>query len=93
MGLYMTADVMYAIIRSPELDELDQVMIKRLKDRYDDPNYCKRFVIGINRLRMFLYDLEESAQDDLMTNETVSSPQDFSSKHSRRSSGIDELNF
>lgn len=97
MGLYMTADIMYAIIRTPELDELDQVMIKRLKDRYDDPNYFKRFVIGINRPRMFLYDLEDSAQDGLMEDEQDQrSRREHTRRETRedsRGSGIDSINF
>lgn len=69
MGLYMTADIMFAAIRTDELDELDQIMIKQLKNRYNDLNYYKRFVLGINRSRMFLYNLEESAQSDIMVEE------------------------
>lgn len=93
MGLYMTADIMYAIIRTPELDELDQVMIKRLKDRYDDVNFCKRFVIGINRPRMFLFDLEDSAQDDIMEDTTRQDTRTSFDMNRTRSSGLDDINF
>lgn len=92
MAIYMNCDIMYAIIRSPELDELDQVMIKQLKNRYGDPNYYKRFVMGINRPKMTFYDLEESAQSGLTQNETPTvrrEPQ----KEFRKSSGLDSLNF
>lgn len=65
-GLPATADLMFAIIRTEELDELNQVMIKQLKNRYNDPSYYKRFVLGIDRAKMKLYDLEPSAQRDIM---------------------------
>ena len=61
-GLPATADLMFALIRTEELDELNQVMIKQLKNRYNDPSYYKRFVLGIDRSKMKLYDVEESAQ-------------------------------
>jgi len=50
------------LIGSEELDKLNQVMVKQLKNRYGDPNYFKRFVLGIDRNKMKLYDLEEKAQ-------------------------------
>lgn len=65
-GLPATADLMFALIRSEELDELNQVMIKQLKNRYADPTYYKRFVLGIDRSKMKLYDVEESAQEGLV---------------------------
>ena len=64
-GLPATADLMFALIRTEELDELNQVMIKQLKNRYNDPSYYKRFVLGIDRSKMKLYDVEESAQKGL----------------------------
>lgn len=64
-GLPATADLMFALIRTEELDELNQVMIKQLKNRYNDPSYYKRFVVGIDRSKMKLYDVEESAQAGL----------------------------
>ena len=64
-GLPATADIMIALIRSEELDELNQVMIKQLKNRYADPSTFKRFVVGIDRSKMKLYDLEDSAQKGL----------------------------
>ena len=64
-GLPATADIMIALIRSEELDELNQVMIKQLKNRYADPSNFKRFVVGIDRSKMKLYDLEDSAQKGL----------------------------
>ena len=65
-GLPATADFMMAIIASEELEQLNQVMVKQLKNRYGDPNHNKRFVVGIDRAKMRLYDVEESAQNDLI---------------------------
>lgn len=64
-GLPATADLMFALIRSEELDALNQIMVKQLKNRYADPSNYKRFVIGVDRSKMKLYDVEESAQDGL----------------------------
>lgn len=64
-GLPATADLMFALIRSEELDELNQIMIKQLKNRYADPSNYKRFVVGVDRAKMKLYDVEESAQEGL----------------------------
>lgn len=64
-GLSSTVDLMLGLIRSEELDELNQIMIKQLKNRYADPSYFKRFVIGVDRSKMKLYDCEESAQHDI----------------------------
>lgn len=65
-GLPATADFMFALIATEELTELNQIMVKQLKNRYNDPNVCKRFMIGVDRSKMKLYDLEESAQKDLV---------------------------
>ena len=64
-GLPATADFMFALTTSEEMDELNQVMIKQLKNRYNDPTHLRRFVIGIDRAKMRLYDVEDSAQDEL----------------------------
>jgi replicative DNA helicase len=64
-GLPATADLMFALIRSEELDALNQIMVKQLKNRYADPSAYKRFVIGVDRSKMKLYDAEESAQEGL----------------------------
>jgi replicative DNA helicase len=61
-GLPATVDFMFAMISTEELAELNQIVIKQLKNRYNDPNYYKRFVVGIDRAKMKLYDVEESAQ-------------------------------
>ena len=65
-GLPATADLMFALISTEELEELGQLMVKQLKNRYNDPTSYKRFVIGVDRSRMKLYDVEESAQTDLI---------------------------
>lgn len=64
-GLPATVDFMFALISSEELENLGQIMVKQLKNRYADPNYYKRFVIGVDRSKMKLYDVEQSAQDDI----------------------------
>ena len=65
-GLPATADFMFALISTEELEQLNQIMVKQLKNRYGDPNNYKRFVVGIDRAKMKLYDVEQSAQDDLV---------------------------
>ena len=67
-GLPATADLMFALITSDELEELDQLVVKQLKNRYNDPTIFKRFVIGIDRSRMKLYDCEQEAQEELFEN-------------------------
>jgi archaellum biogenesis ATPase FlaH len=64
-GLPATADLMFALISSEELEEMGQIMVKQLKNRYNDPNYYKRFTLGIDRSKMRLFDIEQSAQDGL----------------------------
>lgn len=61
-GLPATADFMFALISSEQLEQLGQIMVKQLKNRYNDPGLNKKFVIGIDRSRMKLYDVEDSAQ-------------------------------
>jgi len=61
-GLPATADLMFALISSEELEELGQMMVKQLKNRYNDPTFHKRFTIGVDRSKMKLFDVEQSAQ-------------------------------
>ena len=61
-----TADFMFALVTNEELEGLNQILIKQLKNRYSDPNYYKRFVVGIDRAKMRLYDAEQSAQDEII---------------------------
>jgi len=67
-GLPATADLMFALISTEELEELGQILVKQLKNRYNDPTIHKRFVIGIDRAKMRLYDCEQSAQNDILDN-------------------------
>ena len=83
-GLPATADLMLAMISTEQLEGMNQVMFKQLKNRYNDPTKNKRFVVGIDRSKMRLYDLDESAQDDIIPDiheYTIgeSTKQDFSS--------------
>ena len=65
-GLPATADLMFALISTEELEGLNQIMVKQLKNRYNDPTVFKRFVVGIDRAKMRLYDCEQSAQEDIV---------------------------
>ena len=57
---------MFALISTEELEGLNQIMVKQLKNRYNDPTIFKRFIIGIDRAKMRLYDVEQNAQDDIV---------------------------
>ena len=65
-GLPATADLMFALISTEDLEGLNQIMVKQLKNRYNDPTVFKRFVVGIDRAKMRLYDCEQSAQEDIV---------------------------
>lgn len=65
-GLPATADIMFALISSEELQDLNQMMVKQLKNRYSDPSVNRKFVIGVDRSRMKLYDVEQHAQHDII---------------------------
>ena len=65
-GLPATADLMFALISTDELEELGQIMVKQLKNRYNDLSVNKRFIVGIDRAKMRLYDCEQSAQNDVL---------------------------
>jgi len=67
-GLPATADLMFALISTEELEGLGQILVKQLKNRYNDVNIYKRFVVGIDRTKMRLYDCEQTAQDELLDN-------------------------
>ena len=62
IGLPQTTDLMLALISTPELEELGQIMVKQLKNRYADLNYYNKFVVGIDRNKMRIFDAEGSAQ-------------------------------
>ena len=57
---------MFALISTEDLQEFDQIMVKQLKNRYNDPTYHRRFVLGVDRAKMRLFDCEQSAQDELV---------------------------
>ena len=65
-GLPATADLMFALIQTDELLELNQMVVKQLKNRYADPTANKRFIIGVDRSKMKLYDVSQIAQDDVV---------------------------
>ena len=65
-GLPATADFMFALISTEELEGLGQIMVKQLKNRYNDPTINKRFIVGVDRAKMRLYDVEQRAQSDLL---------------------------
>ena len=65
-GLPATADFMIALISTEELADMNQVMVKQLKNRYGDPNKNKRFIVGVDRAKMKFYDVEQGAQENLL---------------------------
>jgi len=67
-GLPATADLMFALISTEELESLGQILVKQLKNRYNDAATNKRFVVGIDRSKMRLYDCEQAAQEDILDN-------------------------
>lgn len=80
-GLPATADIMFALISSEELENLNQIMVKQLKNRYNDINSPKRFTIGIDRAKMKLYDLENKAQDGIVVEPANTKPKPFEKKN------------
>lgn len=91
-GLPATVDFMFALISTEELEQMNQIMVKQLKNRYNDPTVNKRFMIGVDRSKMKLYDLEESAQksisDSNIRSENISMVQDIISRPIRDFSKI-----
>ena len=67
-GLPATADLMFAIISTEQMEEVGQIMVKQLKNRYNDPTVNRKFVIGIDRAKMRLFDVDQAAQDELVDN-------------------------
>lgn len=96
IGLPQTADLMFALISTEELENLNQIMVKQLKNRYNDPGYYRRFVIGIDRSRMKLYDVEPSAQANISDSGqdddiSVFDKSGFGSR--MKQAGMDDFNF
>ena len=84
-GLPATADLMFALISTEELEGLGQIMVKQLKNRYNDPTIYKRFVVGVDRAKMRLYDCEQKAQDDILDNKTEQEYNDEEKKTFKKS--------
>jgi replicative DNA helicase len=92
-GLPATVDLMFALVSTEEMEQLNQIMVKQLKNRYNDPNYYKRFIIGVDRSKMKLYNVEMSAQDNLAdAGEQDDTPLFDKSKFGKRNS-IDASGF
>jgi archaellum biogenesis ATPase FlaH len=83
-GLPATADFMFALISTEELENLNQIMVKQLKNRYNDPTAFKRFVVGIDRAKMKLYNVEDSAQRTLVNPDKTDDEHDSKFKKSQR---------
>jgi replicative DNA helicase len=90
-GLPATADLMFALISTEELEQLNQIMVKQLKNRYNDPGSNKRFVVGIDRARMKLYDCEQDAQEGI-TDSGQSSDDDTPVFDNSRTASYDKFN-
>jgi len=90
-GLPATADLMFALISTEELEELNQICVKQLKNRYNDPTMNKRFVIGIDRAKMRLYDVEMDAQQDLVNSGQDDTPLFDKSSFSKKNLDFSKL--
>jgi replicative DNA helicase len=80
-GLPATVDLMLALVSSEELEGLNQIMIKQLKNRFNDPVANKRFVVGVDRAKMRLYDVENSAQEELIHDVPVMNKTEFGDRY------------
>jgi len=89
-GLPATADLMFALISTEELEGLNQIMVKQLKNRYNDPTINKRFVIGIDRAKMRLYDCEQKAQEDIVDS---GQEEQYNEKESKHKKSFSEFKF
>jgi hypothetical protein len=76
---------MFALINTEELEELGQIMVKQLKNRYADPTLHKRFVVGVDRAKMRLYDCEQEAQEDILQDTPVFNKSKFGANDDERS--------
>ena len=89
-GLPATADLMFALISTEELEGLNQILVKQLKNRYNDPTVRKRFVVGIDRAKMRLYDCEQNAQQDMVDN---GSSKDYNDKEEKVKKSFEGFKF
>jgi hypothetical protein len=76
MGIAHTADAIFGLISNEELEERKQLMIKQLKNRWGDLSYYKRFMVGIDRAKMKIFDLEEDAQNKVMSESKTTKDED-----------------
>ena len=83
-GLPATADFMFALISSEELESLNQIMVKQLKNRYNDPGSNRRFIVGVDRSKMRLYDVDQSAQEGLVDDRPVMDKGKFMEEENER---------
>ena len=90
-GLPATADFMFALISTDELEQMGQIMVKQLKNRYNDKTKHNKFVVGIDRPKMRLYDVEQTAQSDILDSEPTYSYNDTESKLKKKN--FDGFNF
>ena len=79
-GLPATADFMFALISSEELDDKNQIMVKQLKNRYNDPTVNRKFILGVDRSKMRFYDVEQTAQTDLVDSGQPTTERKFEKK-------------
>jgi replicative DNA helicase len=91
-GLPATADFMFGISTSEKLDQLGQILVKQLKNRFGDPNVNRRFVVGVDRGKMRLYDVEQSAQDGLVDDSPVMDKGKFMTEDTERNSPKPKFN-
>lgn len=84
-GPLMTADFVLGIIRTPELDEMNQMILKQLASRYGDPEYYKRFIVGLDKSRMKIYNTEASAQEGIRQDVSAKTTQDDAPRQDRYS--------
>ena len=84
-GLPATADLMFALISNEELESMGQIMVKQLKNRYNDPTLHRKFVLGIDRAKMRVYDVEQSAQEDILDTEPTFKYNEDESKFNTKS--------
>jgi hypothetical protein len=90
-GLPATADMMFALISTDELAEMGQMLVKQLKNRYADPNFNKRFVIGVDKSKMRLYDTDQEAQENILDGPVMDNTS-FGEADSERSKGKSKFN-
>ena len=89
-GLPATADLMFALISTEELEGLNQILVKQLKNRYNDPTVRKRFVVGIDRAKMRLYDCEQNAQEGMVDNKES---EEYNAKEEKLKKSFDGFKF